>query len=52
MYCDCVLQLSKNTILREVMGKIYINEVKKHSLMLLTLEAKPILEYVRVRRKY
>ncbi len=52
MYNNCKMKLSDNTIIREVLGKTYINEVRKHSVLMMTIEAMPLLKYLMIDRSY
>lgn len=52
MNLNCKIKLSEHTILREVMGKVYMNEVRKHTLLIMTQEAIPILNYLWDLRSY
>lgn len=52
MYNNCKIKLSEHTILREIMGKVYMNEVRKHTLLMMNSESMPILNYLTNMRGY
>lgn len=52
MYRNCKVKLSKSTIYREIMDKVYLNEVRCHSLLTMENTASPLIEYLTCFRSF